>query len=144
MINKDLEQYMAREVLLNTLIMEKRFYETNDGVSAMGFNEKLSNTYTTGDPTGSIALTNIDKVKELDSKIKRLRLKQDRIKHYLSILTAEEYKIIELKYLNPERLTWQELAAKIPCSYGTARSKYFKAMEKLNELEKNISIGGLE
>lgn len=93
-----------------------------------------------GDPVASAAIKIVDR---LDVNIRELLLelsiiydKQAEIRNLLSCLTAEEYRIIEQRYI--KHIRWDYLPSKMHCSRSTCFNIHDRAMKKL--IAKNKSL----
>ena len=135
-MKKLLFEYASMDERIKDINMQIKFWkETQQAMrETRSVNmDGLPHSSNVGDPVANAAIKIVDR---LDANIRELLLelgdmydKQAEIRALLSCLTAEEYKIIEQRYI--KHIIWDYLPSKMHCSRSTCFNIHDKAIKKL-------------
>lgn len=126
-----LYHYKMFKCYLETTDKEILMLSENDGMKGIAYDGiSTSNTNMTSDRVGDVAISNLDRLKELQDKKHKLQKKIDVIDRVLSELTEIERTIIEMKYF--ECKPWCKIAYEVKYSERQCRNIRKAAIDKIS------------
>ncbi|TCO69516.1 sigma-70 RNA polymerase sigma factor region 4 domain-containing protein [Marinisporobacter balticus] len=110
-------------------------------ISAIDFGkEKISQSYKFNSVVEDEAIENIDRIYLLIKQIETTKFTLKKIEKSISVLSEKERQLIELKYIDDQRLSWGEISKKIGYSID-----HCQGYLKKHTLEKiSVAIYGLD
>ena len=117
---------MTKATIKNQLLEIEIISKTYDGVSSISYEEKTSPTYKITSSVENEILDKERKIKKLQKEVMSNQNIINMIDNALDILGKYERKLIELRYLNLNKLSWQQIGYYIGFSEGYCRTKLRK------------------
>lgn len=129
-LESDLYNYKALKLSITNLKKDIEEFERMDGVNSVPFDTmKLSNSFKFSSSVEDSALSNIEKIDYIKHCIRRTEDTISGIDAALEILTEEERKIIELRYI--ENKQWYNVAYAVKFCERHCRELRSRAMLKM-------------
>jgi DNA-directed RNA polymerase specialized sigma24 family protein len=101
------------------------------GCGAMGYEEKSAPTNKFNSVVENEMIAKRFKPEQLEKRKHKLKIQLEKIDNALDILTEQQKKVIELRYINPKKLSWFDIADIMDLSDVTCRTLKNSAMNRM-------------